>query len=426
MSKLSPVILFFALAVCLMPTVSGQNLMNGLQACYPLDCSSNTITPNMALTGATLNGTVVGNVTCTTGHNGAPGTAMQFGGTAGDYILLPNDPLIKPTTSLTIAGWFYMPSSSHMDMIFTKNTCGNNFNMNNIIWNYGQFWSVMRPGLPGSCGGGAILMTPSAAAYPTNTWLHLVVYFDNTQMQIIVNNGIPTSMLHNVSFDYDPTKEVVLGGTNETAANNPFDGRMDDLRFYDRKLTPTEINLLYSANPLCNQTGSAPTASFTAVKQVCKGAALNLNNLSSGNPQSYQWQMTGGNPSSSTLSAPSVTFATPGTYTISLVSTNQFGSSAPFTQTILVNACNTGIADNTALNDFELFPNPAVSEIKVVAAVGTSIRLMTMSGVSIPVRISTSKDVHILHVDELTEGIYIVQLSTPEGMVTNKKITLVR
>src|SRR6185369_9736080 len=46
---------------------------------------------------------------------------------------------------------------------------------------------------------------------------------------------------------------------------------------------------------------------------------------------------TGGTPPTSTVKNPTVTYNSPGTYTITLISTNGFGSSPPYSKTITVN-----------------------------------------------------------------------------------------
>lgn len=85
-----------------------------------------------------------------------------------------------------------------------------------------------------------------------------------------------------------------------------------------------------------------PTASFTAsANTVCAGQTVQLTSTSTGSPTSYQWTMTGGTPATSTTQNPTVSYATAGSYQVSLVATNATGSSTPSTQTIVVNAAPT-------------------------------------------------------------------------------------
>ena len=72
---------------------------------------------------------------------------------------------------------------------------------------------------------------------------------------------------------------------------------------------------------------SMPTASFVASNTVCVGSALSFTNLSSGGLTSYTWNFQGGNPAVSTLTNPSVSYSTPGTYSVALTASNALGSS---------------------------------------------------------------------------------------------------
>jgi len=81
-----------------------------------------------------------------------------------------------------------------------------------------------------------------------------------------------------------------------------------------------------------------PVANFTASSMDCAGHAIILTDNSTNTPTSWNWTMTGGTPASSTLQNPSVTYSTAGTHTVTLISTNSSGASAPVSNTITVNA----------------------------------------------------------------------------------------
>jgi PKD repeat protein len=70
-----------------------------------------------------------------------------------------------------------------------------------------------------------------------------------------------------------------------------------------------------------------PVADFSASSQtICAGTSVIFTNLSTG-ATSYSWNFgTGASPTISTATNPTVTFGTPGVYTITLVSSNTFGS----------------------------------------------------------------------------------------------------
>jgi PKD repeat protein len=127
------------------------------------------------------------------------------------------------------------------------------------------------------------------------------------------NHGTSGTTTRSFTFTKGPTQDV-----QSPAADANFTG----------------ISLQWTPTP--------PTASFTtSATLACVGQSIQLTSTSTGSPTSYQWTMTGGNPTSSTTQNPTVVYATPGTYQVSLVATNNVGSSTPAQQTIIVNAIPT-------------------------------------------------------------------------------------
>jgi hypothetical protein len=86
---------------------------------------------------------------------------------------------------------------------------------------------------------------------------------------------------------------------------------------------------------------SIPLALFSAPHHICPGTCTNFINLSQ-NATSYQWNFSGGNPSTSVDANPiSICYNTPGTYTVQLIASNSVS------------------ADTLTLNNYiTVFPNP--------------------------------------------------------------------
>lgn len=84
----------------------------------------------------------------------------------------------------------------------------------------------------------------------------------------------------------------------------------------------------YNCNP-----NAPPQAGFSApVTGGCPGTTVTFSNTTIGSASSWQWQFPGGTPSSSTLQNPTVTYNNLGTYSVTLIATNAFGS-----DTIVIN-----------------------------------------------------------------------------------------
>lgn len=72
---------------------------------------------------------------------------------------------------------------------------------------------------------------------------------------------------------------------------------------------------------------SAPVANFTAsTTSVTEGQSINFTDTSTNTPTSWSWTFEGGSPATSGLQNRSVSFATAGTYTITLTASNEDGS----------------------------------------------------------------------------------------------------
>ena len=81
-------------------------------------------------------------------------------------------------------------------------------------------------------------------------------------------------------------------------------------------------------NFVLNGTGatSPPVADFSLpTTTICQGSTVTFTNLST-NASTYSWTFAGGTPGTSTATSPSVQYNTAGTYTVTLVATNTYGS----------------------------------------------------------------------------------------------------
>lgn len=98
-----------------------------------------------------------------------------------------------------------------------------------------------------------------------------------------------------------------------------------------------------------------PTASFSAATTTgCAPFTVQFNNSSSSNAVSFEWQFPGGNPATSTSANPTVVYANPGLYTVTLVATNTAGSNTAI-QTNYINVITTPATTFTsAVNGFQV------------------------------------------------------------------------
>ncbi|MCS7085945.1 MAG: M43 family zinc metalloprotease, partial [Bacteroidia bacterium] len=89
-------------------------------------------------------------------------------------------------------------------------------------------------------------------------------------------------------------------------------------------------------SPRCNPPVSTPSAAFDLVPaRACVGTPVRLRDRSSRNPTGWQWTFVGANIEQSNVQNPTVVYYAPGTYPITLVVSNAFGSDT-LTQNVVV------------------------------------------------------------------------------------------
>lgn len=221
-----------------------QSLTTSLNACYALDGNANDAI-------SSLNGTL-SSVTSTVNRFGNTNSAYSFNGTASSYIQLPNNALLKPTNAISFSAWIKpetLPSAIGSYILYTKNAASSNFEAYAlVIYNAGAAGHKFR--VAKGDGMGSVSFVDGTTSLVTNTWYHVAFTMDNSQLKIYINGVLENTTVTSYSFNYDPTRYVYFGGTNETY-NLPYNGALDNARFYNRILSASEISQLYLTDPNC-------------------------------------------------------------------------------------------------------------------------------------------------------------------------------
>jgi hypothetical protein len=303
------------------------NLSWSLTACYALNGNASESVNN-------LTGTLSA-VTTTANRFSTSNSANYFTGSSSSYIILPNNALLKPTNAISFSAWCRpVLQAGQMILVFAKNNNSSFFAAYALSIDY--LGGVYKFQVARQNGSGTDLVT-GTATLSSNTWYHVVFTLDNTSFKLYVNGTLDGSMTPAItSFNYDPTRGVILGGTNETNYNSPYLGSMDNVRFYDRIISAAEVSAIYTGDPDCS-TLAPPVASFSVSNSSpCAGNSVSLIDLSSYSPSTWNWQAPGASTASASVANPTLSFPNPGNYTISLVSSNTVGVSNTATQTITV------------------------------------------------------------------------------------------
>ena len=187
------------------------------------------------ISGYNNHGLIIGGVVPTTDRCGNIDCAYQFPGTSTDYIEVnhSSDFNVPPTGALSISLWYYggSISTSDFEVLFLKEDLNAApiqsarhlalYDNNNPC--FGNNWSP-------------ILMNPNPPPNPT-VWHHVVGVYNNMKWYLYVDANLVDSDIINGFIISQSINNIFIG--------KDFDGKIDDIRFYDRELSSTEVNDIF-------------------------------------------------------------------------------------------------------------------------------------------------------------------------------------
>jgi len=254
-----------ALAVSLL---SKAQLSGSLTACYALN--GNAAEPINSLTG-----TLSAAVTPTADRNNLAGAALQFNGTSTCTVTLPEDPRIK-STDMTFSAWIkpvFNSGSASQYIVFTKNIASSNFEAYALALNSsGSFIATKGDN-------GAVASAFGTVTINSNTWHHVAFTFNASEIRLYVDGNLDLTVSSTITAGYQTGKKVILGGSAESAFDLPYNGAMDNVRFYNRVLSASEISQLYTQDPACVTLPVNLTSSLTACYALNGTAGEPVNGL---------------------------------------------------------------------------------------------------------------------------------------------------
>lgn len=162
--------------------------------------------------------------------------ALEFDG-GNDHVLVPHDSSLSLINQFTVAAWIYAHSGGLVsyDSVLCKGTSWNTQNY--------RFGTVGDEISFGFISGGVQEFNTSAANLQTETWYHIAATFNN------VNDGVRVYLngleVGNWSTTFQPlanSEGLYIGRSQD---GEYFDGKLDDIRIYNRVLDQTEIQVLY-------------------------------------------------------------------------------------------------------------------------------------------------------------------------------------
>ena len=170
------------------------------------------------------------------------GRALQLTGTQHQYVDVPRSPVLDVNT-YTLAAWVRYTG------IQNDQTLGRW----EVLEKAGAYWMNVRTnglvrvgGFYGGCANANWQFFDSTRALPVNRWKHVATTYDGTWLRIYIDGSAAGA--RRISGRTCVSTEPLAVG----AKNNPtkglleafWDGRLDEVRIYDRALTATEVGQL--------------------------------------------------------------------------------------------------------------------------------------------------------------------------------------
>jgi len=203
------------------------------------------------------------------------GSSFNFAGQDGTGINLPDSPLLAFTNSFSIEGWLYirgLPVSPRPAefIVFRGDTRDGNdpyvLDIENNTFPGGKLMFAITD----ASNTGANIGVPVPAF---SNWVHVAATLDvlSGQMRLFTNGVLagttPTSLHPLGLLDTNYAPGVGIGNHSSQPSNPfsylPFNGQVDELTFYQRALTPSEVQAIYqngSAGKFDSTNSTLPTA----------------------------------------------------------------------------------------------------------------------------------------------------------------------
>jgi hypothetical protein len=227
------------LALLLATSLPRAGLAQNLVGYWPMEEGSGTNI--LDASGNGNGGALTGSPTWVGGQQGT--YALSLNGSS-QYALVPDASTLELTTGMTLAAWF-RPSKSGTQNIIKKTigtTTPNGYELS--LATSGKVFVRLN--------GNASFRIDSTTSYPTNgtTWMHAAATYDGTTNTIrLYINGVQEG-----GDKTGPVGGIVANNTDlgigvEPAASklNYFQGALDEVRIYNRALSPAEIQALLTA-----------------------------------------------------------------------------------------------------------------------------------------------------------------------------------
>jgi|GEM_PF-1475903 len=214
-------------------TITDMAAGSNAVAHYKFDGNANDVSGNG------LNGTVVGGAVLVQDRFANPNSAYSF--YDNSKISVPHSPKLNFSGQFTFTVWMNQAGgTSAFNCILGKDYTKE--------FGFGTWGTdCQAPTYPRLLVGGVETQTNNLSPISCFTWTHVAVTFDDAKDQVqFYINGVLTETLTNTGTITPTTTPMGIG--SDGYYNDQFYGVLDDIRIFDKVLSPTEISAIYNDN----------------------------------------------------------------------------------------------------------------------------------------------------------------------------------
>ena len=214
-------------------TILNNLLSNGILAYYPLNGNAQDRSGND-------NHATAYNTSLTTNKCNQNDSAFYFNGTSA-YLQAPHAVLLTPSVEFSFSAWIYPTKSATTQYLIYK------YNPSQ----YKGYQVRLYNNKVGVLLGGQVNPFYSDSTVKINQWNHVVVTFDGENYRFYLNNQPAGS--GTAAFNYLATTPLYIG---RQSGGNYYEGKMDEIRIFEKKLSNYEISALYYQSPYIKVSGN--------------------------------------------------------------------------------------------------------------------------------------------------------------------------
>ena len=188
----------------------------------------------------------------TGGNAGKFGNGITLDG-SDDYINVADDPLYD-LTDMTVSAWIKvtnLPAAGQSDGVVAKGTSGETSADNHTFFLFvenGQFGSGNAVNFMFEDSAGTNYAARYDTTLTTGIWYHLIGVYDTKNQRVLLYvNGVEVASQTDVTATPNTNAHPVTLGYN--GWDRYLDGTIDDVRIYNRGLSPSEVSALYNWAP---------------------------------------------------------------------------------------------------------------------------------------------------------------------------------